>query len=243
MSKKILVIALILFIIFSYILYNLLNTDYTNETKKRIEQSLYFDKAIQTYIAKYQKPAINKLKAADKNYKDFFDPILMSSTFISRHIIQEYKKNLQNSKYNYDDNVVFKVASDNPTNPVNKANQFETKVLAKFNKQNLSEYSEIVDYNGQKTQFFAMPVARNTKDCLECHGNPKEASSKCKEMYGNFNGFYEKEGHIRALIAIYSPIEKDRANMMKLFYTIDAIVFAILLLSLLSFAYFGRKKN
>jgi len=242
MSKSIPLIIISLFIAFSYSIYTVLDNFYANETMKRIEQTLYFDKAIQEYVRKYQKPEINKIKAQDQKYKEFFNPILSSSTFISRRITKEYKELLKKSKYNNDNNIVFRVASDNPTNEINKANHFETRILSKFNKENLNSYSEDILIKDIKTRFLAVPVAKNTKKCLECHGDPKDAPKDMLNMYGDFNGFHEKEGKIRAMIAIYSPVEKDREHMMKLFFTIDGLAFVLLLLSMLLMTYANKKK-
>lgn len=200
-----------------------------NEAYKRIRLALDYDKAIQKYVSDYQKPTVYAL--IEKGYlpKDYFDPTLLSSTFIVQHINEVYVQTL--NKNNKKFHVNFKFASDNPTNITNKATKFESRILKMFNESNLSSYSERINIDGKENLFYALPVERSTQKCMRCHSNPERAPQQMRAMYGDKNGFHEKVGEIRAIISLYTPIASDSQSMWYFFLSVEllmAIVFIII---------------
>lgn len=108
--------------------------------------------------------------AIDEN---FYDPRLLSSSYITRvmhgYFNEERKKAGPAEVY-------YKMAANNPRNPVKKADEAEKLLIRKFNAdRNYKEYEEVVTVDGRKKLFYAIPLLKNDKPCLRCHGIPEDA--------------------------------------------------------------------
>lgn len=219
--SKIALTLIVIYAIVSIVMYLLLQNYNEQEAYKRIRIALNYDKAIQKYVSDYQKPTLYALMEKNVLSKDYFDPILLSSTFIVQHVNEFYVQNLHHADHSF--HVNFKFASDNPTNITNKANPFESKILKLFNDSNISYYTQHVNRNGIKNLFYALPVERNTEKCMRCHGDPKVAPKQMLELYGNKHGFHEKVGDSRAIIALYTPIDSNNEAIWYLFISIELL--------------------
>ncbi len=222
--RLIAVIMIFLFFFSSLLFYSLLNRYYEDEAFKRIGQVTRFDKALQSYINTIQKPSIYSLIQAGNLPKDFFDPTILSSTFIANHINDAFVSE------KFGDTSMFvrlKFASDNPTNIRNKANEYELKVLKEFRTTKLTEYKDRLKLDGKEHLFYAIPVAVNTNECLTCHGKPSDAPKSMRQMYSDYNGFGESKGHLRAIVAIYTPIDADNQEMLLFFWSIESLMVVI----------------
>jgi len=216
--NKIKVIFIFIYLFTSVTLYFILE-HYNYETaQKLIRENLLMAESIQKYVSQSQKTAIYKLIEEGKLSKEYFNPSLMSSTYIVSHI----QNNFKNLKINKEDSLYgkldFKFASDNPTNPINKANVFESKILKMFNTSTLKSYTEIVEHKGEKSVFYAYPVEPNTPKCLQCHGKVEDAPKDMLTRYGTKNGFHEKLGEVHAINAVYAPV--DSGGSMFQFYMV-----------------------
>ena len=236
------VMLIVAFLVGSSVFYVVLHDFHDAEASQLIQDNVLVTKAMQKYISKVQKPAIFKLIKEKKLPEDYFDPILMSSTFIINMIHDMAHENHFKDDVHIHEDVEYKFASDNPTNPRNKTNAFESEVLKKFNNSNISSYKQRIKHDGKDTLFFAIPVSKNTNDCLKCHGDPKDAPKQMLDMYGDKNGFNEKLGEIRAINAVYSSIDSDN-SMMKFFIIVEILMLIIFLTIYLIVRYFVIKLN
>lgn len=210
-------IMIVLFLLSSAFFYRLLNHYYENEAFKRIEQAVGFDKALQSYINDFQKPSVYGLIQTGHLPKDFFDPTLLSSTFIANHVNDLFVS--KSTAF-----VRLKFASDNPTNSRNRATVYESVVLEKFRAQQFKSYRDKVVVDGKENLFYALPVTLNTNECLKCHGSPSDAPKQMRKMYGDNSGFGEKRDHLRAIVAIYTPIETDNDEMIFFFWSVESLM-------------------
>jgi signal transduction histidine kinase len=209
------------------------------DAKQEVIAILNTTKAIRNYVENIQKPVIYKLKREGKLYKDFFDPKLLSSSYIVRNIYKlhnnsQLKKN--NTPYKY------KLAATNPRNPKNQADKFEKKILNKFRTENIREYSTIIKENNKNYFFVAIPVAKNQKSCMRCHSTPDIAPKEMLKLYGRTAGFFEKVGDIRAIISLKIPISHIVSTHIKDFFITIFIAFAIFVIFYI-FIYIIYKKN
>ncbi|ACM93324.1 inner membrane protein YcdT [Nautilia profundicola AmH] len=232
-NKKLLIYIAVLFIILYSIItvsfYYILKNIAINQNEKKLHNILLYEQAQKNYIDKYQKKYIYYLQSKNALPKDFFDPVLMSATFITRQTLEEYNKlrkqeNLPLIKY--------KIASDNPRNPINKADEFELKILDKFNKKEIDIFSKKMKINGKDYIYYAIPVVPNNKTCMKCHSDPNLAPKDLIKKYGDKAGFHEKIGHIRALLSLTLPLEEEYALIKKI-----SMIFNIILLGLFIFTY------
>jgi len=234
--NKIKLIFFLIYLFTSFSLYFILNNHNHKEADKLIKESLLMTSAIQKYVSEYQKPAIYKLIKEGKLSKEYFDPALMSSTYAVAHIHDNFK----NSKIDHEDDIYeqldYRFASDNPTNPKNKANAFESSILKRFNQSGIKSYSATVEHNGEKSLFYAFGFKKNTQECLQCHGKPEDAPKKMLAIYGD-NGFHEKVGEIRAINAVYAPLDST-GGTMQFYMTLNLLSLFIYIFIYFTLRYF-----
>ncbi len=186
-------------------LFHDLSDDYAvGEARKQALNALLVHRATHAYVTRVQRPEIYRLKDEGHLYQGYFSPLTMSFTFISRNIKDllnvEREKNSLGPIY-------FKLASENPRNPVNQADAAELDLLRRMNANEIKEYEKVVDLDGRKWLYLAVPIDRTDKGCMKCHGDPAEAPAELVAMYGDRAGFHEKPDTIRALISIRVSLE------------------------------------
>ena len=189
------------------------------EAKKQALNVLLVHRAVHAYVTKIQRPEIYRLKEEKRLYQEYFSPLVMSFTYISRSIKDQL--NAQREMHGMEP-IYFKLASTNPRNPINTADAMEAGLLDRMNRNELQEYQEVAEIDGKKYLYLAVPIERSTPGCMKCHGEPKDAPRELIAMYGDTAGFYENASAIRALISIRVPLsgvlaDADRmANILTL---------------------------
>ena len=217
------------FLFGSAIFYYALDNFYEKESYKLIQENVLLSESLQSYVSEFQKPMIYDLINEKKLSVGYFDPKVMSSTFIISHVNDIFQEKILSANLELDD-VEIRFASDNPTNLKNKANAFESEILHIFNTTDAKSYTKRIKHNDKDTLFFAVPVRRNTQACLTCHGDPRDAPSDMLKIYGDKNGFNEKLGEIRSINAIYTTL--DEHNHMITFYLIVEALMLFIFLSI-----------
>jgi protein-histidine pros-kinase len=100
----------------------------------------------------------------------------------------------------------YKEASLNPTNPRNRAVDWEEDVIEIFRKR-----PELGAFDGERTTplgrslYLARPM-RADRSCLECHSTPGAAPPEMVQIYGPANGFGWKENDIIAAQIVSVPV-------------------------------------
>lgn len=235
-------LALILFIIFSifmFIFYILLERYSFKEAESRIMNVLTQYQAIQHFNKTVQKPQIYKLQKDKQLKKDYFEASLMSSSYISSHIAIEHQKLLE--KKGLSTEIKLKFASNNPTNLINKASDYEKEVLAKMQNGKITSFMEVMQKDGEEQLFYALSATRNTNKCLRCHGDPKDAPADMIKKYGDQNGYFEKEGELRAIIALYAPLDIQNDNKDMFFYFVVALLLTTFLAIFILMRFYNKK--
>ena len=233
-----------IFLIVVYILmvgffYNFYQHLVIKDAKQEVVNVLNTTKAIRKYVENIQKPVIYNLKKRGELYKDFFDPRILSSTFIVNtihHIQTSSKKSKNQIPYK------FKLAATNPRNPMNRANDFEKEILEKFRKGEIKEFSTTIKENGESYFYVAVPIEKNQKSCMKCHSTPNVAPKELVKIYGNKAGFGEKVGDLRAMISLKVPISHIISTHIRdfLITIFIALIFFVIFYILLYIIY---KKN
>jgi signal transduction histidine kinase len=203
---------------------------------KLMKDALLTHHAIHSFVEKFQRKEIYRLKQEGVLYKDFFLPELMSRTFAARTIndlLNEERKRAGEPQ------IYFKLATNNPRNPLNLADSWESTLLARMNTGNLNEYQEINrDNNGELRIFFALPIDPNNASCLMCHGDPKHAPKEMLQRYGDTAGFWERSGEIRALISMRVPLASYYKSASRIFLILSGVtlfVFAVIFYAITHF--------
>jgi two-component system, cell cycle response regulator len=173
------------------------------EAEKQAFNVLLTQRAVHGYVSDVQRREIYRLQDEKQLAKEYFSPQLMSRTYIARQIMQRLNGERQLLGL---EPIYFKLASNNPRNPINQADAYESDVLQRFNAGQDSEFREVVTYQASKWLYLAVPVQANSASCLKCHGQPEDAPADLLRQYGDKAGFFEKLGDKRALISIRVPM-------------------------------------
>lgn len=90
---------------------------------------------------------------------------------------------------------LYKEAVLNPTNPRNKAVEWETDIIQQFrNDSKLTEFRGSRETPVGRALFLARPIRIADPTCLRCHSTPDVAPASMLKVYGEANGFGWKHG-------------------------------------------------
>jgi diguanylate cyclase (GGDEF)-like protein len=165
----------------------------------------------------------------------------MSFTYIARKTHENYMANRQAQGLGV---FYYKLASTNPRNPINQANDIEAKLLAEFNAGRTTPHSEIITaQDGQTSLYFATPVAANKASCMRCHSAPQLAPASLIVEYCDKAGFGEQVGQIRAIISLTYPLEAALIESRHQWLLLSGIAFLVFLTFYAVVAYFLSRIN
>jgi len=230
MLRNISFVIVIIFIIINYVVYKAFSNYLIVENQSKVKDLLMHNKALHSYVEFTLKPVIYKLQEEGRLDYSYFDPKILSFTYISRHIMQEYNK--ERDKQNLP-RYIYKIASDNPRNPINRASKQELALLKKFNDTNTTFFTKNITLHEKKYIYYAMPVKRSGTSCMRCHSSPEVAPKELVQMYGPKAGFDEKIGESRALISLTIPLAEDMKSMQYLyryFVGILTVIFIVIII-------------
>lgn len=125
----------------------------------------------------------------------------------------------------------YKEATLNPTNPRDRATDWETDIVQEFS--NNPAQKEIISERNTPTGrvlYLAHPIKITNKACLECHSVPAAAPQTMRKLYGDSNGFGWKHNEIvgAQIVSVPMSIPIDKANVT--FYAFMAALTGIFFL-------------
>jgi signal transduction histidine kinase len=181
--------------------------------------------AIRDYVSVVQRPLIDELKEKKMLAEDFFDPRLLSSSYITREIynIQRAKKNI-----NYD----YKLIATNPLNPEHEGNSFENEILDDFKEGKYQEYSQIIKENNKPYFFVGLPIHNSHPSCLQCH-TTNSAPKRMVEQYHTIPDFQSKVGDVIAMISFKIPVYSILTYHVKEFIVGGFVMFIVFVIFIL----------
>lgn len=159
------------------------------------------------------------------------------SSFVSQTVpayaASQYIKRLQVEHPDYS----YKEATLNPTNPANRATEWETDVVSHF--RNYSAADELVGVRETPTGpqlFLGRPIQIKDGACLACHGLPSEAPATLISAYGDNNGFGWKLNEVvgAQIVSVPMSLPLERAQHAFVIYMIALISVFILVIILLN---------
>ena len=129
----------------------------------------------------------------------------------------------------------YKEATLNPSNPRNRASDWEADVVGVF--RNTSTTTEIIgerDTPTGRSLYLARPIQVKSKGCLECHSTVDAAPKTMLDLYGNANGFgWKMEEVIGAQIVsvpMTVPIERAQKTFTTFMGSLALVFVAIFVL-------------
>jgi HAMP domain-containing protein len=122
----------------------------------------------------------------------------------------------------------YKEAALNPTNPRNKAVEWETDIVNVFrNDPNRAEISGTRETPTGPSLFLARPFQIKNKACLACHTTASEAPPAMVKIYGPSNGFGWKHMEVIGAQIVSVPMSLPVGNANRAFLTFMASLSAV----------------
>jgi len=125
----------------------------------------------------------------------------------------------------------YKEATLNPTNPRDRATDWETDLVNEFRRD--GELKEMVGTRETPTGpslFIARPIKIANKACLTCHTTPDMAPETMVKVYGNANGFGWTLNEIIGAQVVSVPMSVPIANAQRAFVTFLGALCAVFLI-------------
>lgn len=120
---------------------------------------------------------------------------------------------------------IYKEAALNPTNPRNRAVDWESDIIQQF--RNNTELKEIIGERNTPTGpslFLARPMQINDASCLNCHSTLDEAPEPLKTLYGTTNGYGWKLNEIVGSQIVSVPLSVPLSNAN---YVFNVFIFSL----------------
>jgi protein-histidine pros-kinase len=126
----------------------------------------------------------------------------------------------------------YKEALLNPTNPRNKAVEWESDIVNNFrNTSSLGEFSGERDTAVGKMLYIARPIQIKDPACLACHSVPSAAPASMIKLYGENNGFGWKHMEVVGAQVVSVPMTLPIKNANEAFMTFMGSLGAIFLVT------------
>jgi protein-histidine pros-kinase len=114
----------------------------------------------------------------------------------------------------------YKEATLNPTNPRDRAVEWETDIVNAFrNRADLTELSGERSTPTGPSLYVARPIQISNPACLACHSVPDAAPASMLKLYGRNNGFGWKHNEIIGAQVVSVPMALPIRNANRAFYT------------------------
>ncbi len=211
-------------------LYYAISTYLISDAEDKVKSLLLSHRGLHRYIQEVMHPAFYNARNQGAITKDYYSPEILSSSYIVRLMHGLYNEERQKAGL---PEIYYKMASNNPRNPVNKADPTESTLIRMFNEnRDATEFRRIVTVDGKKYLYYAIPFLETNEACLRCHGKREDAPAGLQALYPGQGGFNEKAGVIRAIESIRMPIGQEMSTAVILTCSLSGGVFAMLLLYL-----------
>ncbi|MCO7226681.1 DUF3365 domain-containing protein [Pleionea sp. CnH1-48] len=156
-------------------LHQLLHENAKNGIIRDAELMMASAKAIRGYTVDQVRPHLQRI-----NNNEFLPQSVPA--FAAAETFQRIKESYNGYTY--------KEATLNPTNPRNKATDWEADLIGEFiNDQSIDETITIKDTDHGQFLYIARPIKIENTACLSCHSTPAMAPKSMIEKYGLDNGF------------------------------------------------------
>lgn len=123
---------------------------------------------------------------------------------------------------------VYKEAVLNPTNPRDRATDWEAKLIDSFRSDAAKQ--ELTGVHGEginRAVYIARPITIKNQACLACHSDPTVAPPSMLKVYGDKNGFGWKMGETVGMqivkVPMLYPLERARQSFNTFIWSLVAI--------------------
>ena len=199
--------------------YRIINDNARREVSHEAAIMITAASAIRDYTAKEIKPLLSD------QLKVRFLPHVVSSWAA--------QTNLREVAAQFPD-YAYKEAALNPTNPADRATEWELDIIAEFQRDPaLKEFTSVRETPMGPMLSVSRPIRITDPECLSCHSVPAAAPASMIDLYGGANGFGWKLNDIigAQIVSVPMRVALDRAN--QLFMVIFGGLAGVFLITLL----------
>lgn len=135
----------------------------------------------------------------------------------------------QHAEYSY------KEATLNPTNPRDRATDWEADIISAF--RNQPDLREVVGVRMTPTGpslYLARPIRITNSDCLSCHSTPDRAPKAMLASYGTANGFGWQFDEVVGAQVVSVPMDVPIAHAQRAFVTFMGTLIGVFLLIIIA---------
>ena len=126
---------------------------------------------------------------------------------------------------------IYKEATLNPTNPRDRASDWEADIINQFRASpGTPESFGERDTPMGRTLYLARPLQIKSQACLECHSTVEAAPKTMLDLYGNANGFGWKMNEIIGMQVVSVPTAVPVARANQAFRTLMLMLAAVFLM-------------
>lgn len=175
---------------------------FLSEARAKANLMAAHTEAIQSYVKDTQRPAISA-----KIGQDEFILEAMSTSFVTRHILS--KLSSENNDFTY------RRVAKNARNPDYEVSLQETHFFEQFIKEPEAQRIEEITRDGSAESLLIARPVYFTRECMRCHGDPKEAPAVLLSLYGDQRGFWRQPGELAGLDIISVPMESATGSVGK----------------------------
>jgi len=185
------VIGTIGLVIAGVISYNLQRSHARQEVLETASVLLESALAVRNYTVKEVRPVVAKTS----------DGVFIPHT-VPAYAAAWYIKDVQKKYPDYS----YKEAALNPTNPANRANDWESDIIEYFRGHDDKELIGERDTPTGRSLYLSRPIKITNPGCLACHSTPEIAPTALKDRYGSTNGFGWKINEVIGTQVVSVPL-------------------------------------
>jgi protein-histidine pros-kinase len=193
------------FVLSGFVSWNLLQRNAREEVVRNAELLMETALAVRGYTVAQVKPHL-----AEKLAEAFLPQTVPA--YAATETLNQVRKKYPDYSY--------KEATLNPTNPRNRAVEWESDVVYAFRSR-----SELKELSGERSTptgpslYVARPIKIANPACLACHSTPSAAPASMLKLYGSNNGFGWKHDEIVGAQVVSVPMNVPVENANRAFYT------------------------
>lgn len=189
----------------AYLSYGLLQDNARDEVVRNAELMIRTARAIRTYTVRQVRPQLKH--HLQKVFLPQSVPAYAATETLAL-LPPEYR------------NFIYKEATLNPTNPRDRASDWEADLIREFKRDGkLNILSGVRQTPRGKSLYIASPMRITNPACLSCHSTPNRAPSTLVARYGNANGFGWKLNEIIGAQVVSVPMSVAEAKARRAFAT------------------------
>jgi HAMP domain-containing protein len=153
---------------------------------------------VRTYTSEHVNPLLQEELQTEEQFISASVP-----AFSARQAFENLRSRAEYSQFRY------KEASTNPTQPLDRADEFEAQMLDVFHDDpSVQELSGFTMRDGIQVFYIIRPLRITSESCLACHSTPEVAPASLINTYGSENGFGWQLNEVIAAQTIYIPAQE-----------------------------------